>query len=455
MDIDDRNLQLITDIQSELDEKQLPSIITGSLARYLNGIDCLVSDCDLMFKDQESMVRASNHLRGKGYDVVKQDSKEIVMSSDITLDLSYDNYHLLNMDFTIHENEGLRYFDTHGLLWLSLLDLQGMHYGGYDYPANEKSLRQLTSHSQKMNLSYNDEISNIPGDGMKKTLAIVFGFSERCIALAEQMLLSFQQNIVSELKGDWEIHVHAYKCNLTILNSDYMKHRIVKNIEPSTFEFAPFKTNFSFERISKHLGNMILHIEDCSSKDFRHHFPLPDIALYQDFCDKYILPDKHVYDYVLFCHDDMVFPNKVNIIESMIEILQAYFFGSTRFDMVCKATFNCNADISIRFHPAFIFVKSVDFLKSKLSFINDLQIMDNNNFKVYTDGGAGLLASYYSKENTTNKRPYTTIPDNWYSHIRSMGDTGVEFCYLRHDNIPEFTERIDEANKYNDFILYN
>ncbi len=287
-----------------------------------------------------------------------------------------------------------------------------------------------------------------------KTVAIVFGFSERCIALAEQMLLSFQENVISQTKDEWEVHVHAYKCNFEILNHDYIEHRFVKEIDPSTFAFAPFENDYEFQQVSKHIDGMTVHMEDCSVEDFRHHFPLPDIAIYQDFSDKYILPDKHTYDYVLFCHDDIVFPNKINILDSMVNILEEQPFGNIRFNIICKITFNCNEDISIRFHPAFIFIKSTEFLKCELSFINKLDIMDNRNFKVYTDGGAGILASYYSNNNTVKRRPYTTIPDNWFSHIRSMGDTGVEFCYLRYSNVLEFTERIKEAQKFNDFILY-
>ncbi len=204
----------IKSIQSILNNENLYSVITGSFARHLNGINCSFSDCDLMFKTQEEMVRASECLKEQGYIIVEQKTKEIIMSSDITLDLSYDNYNVLAMPFTIHEDNGLRYFDTIGLLWLSLLDLQGMHYVGYEYPANEKALRELTAHAKKLNLSCSDEM---PDSNISKTTK---GQSDKRIKVAlvnmpfaSYKTASLQIGIYKSILNDMDVESDVFYFN--------------------------------------------------------------------------------------------------------------------------------------------------------------------------------------------------------------------------------------------------
>lgn len=276
---------------------------------------------------------------------------------------------------------------------------------------------------------------------MPQKLAVIVGSSERCMPITEQFLLSFHRNVASQT--DCEIDIHFYKCNFTILNRAYHVHRIQTTVPPDSFAFQPFANAVDFTKLGLDGLNIIEH--DCSNPDFVRHFPLPDIALYQDFCDKYIRD----YDYAMFCHNDIVFFHKTDMIDRMIALL-----NGNRYDIVARTSVNFNEDISIRFHPAMIFVKTSTFGACNLSFINNYSLLNRDDFRIYTDGGAGLLASYYHNSNQNPGRPYDHIPENWFTHIRALGDTGVEFCYHYYKENMEFDRALQSARKYVDLALY-
>lgn len=279
-----------------------------------------------------------------------------------------------------------------------------------------------------------------------KKIAIILGSSERCIPLVRQFLLSFHNNVISLVKNDIEFYVHLYKCNFNINNENYFQHRIVSDIDKQSFSFSPFVNKIQLDDLP--IPNLQIIIHDCSSSDFKQHFPLPDIAIYQDFCDKFVY-NKTEYSYLMFCHNDIVFSQQTDMIDRMIFLLDG-----SRYDIISKCSANFNNDISMRFHPAMIFIKSNVFQLSNLSFINNLQMFNRNDFRIFTDGGAGLMASYYHKSNNNGKRPYHDLPNNWFTHIRALGDTGVEFCYQRYKYNNDFIKTIKSAQKYVDFILY-
>ncbi len=273
-----------------------------------------------------------------------------------------------------------------------------------------------------------------------KRLAIVFGFSERCIPIAKQMLLSFDKNVLSEANQSLEVDVHAYQCNFS-----FSTPRIFPD---GTSVYSPFTINYQFEDIVEHTPDLRFIMHKCSDEEFKP-FGLPDIAVYQDFCDKYI----HDYEYILFCHDDIAFFKKTLMLDQMMELLDG-----NRFNIITRVSFNCNEDISIRFHPEMIFIKSSAFVEAKLSFVNDYQIMDPKKYRLChkgeLDGGAQLLFSYYHVNNNTRGRPYSTTPESWYSHLRAYGDTGIEFSYIRQKDSLEFKQVIDSAKSYTDHIIY-
>jgi len=272
-------------------------------------------------------------------------------------------------------------------------------------------------------------------------IAVVLGSSELCMPMTEQFLLSFYNNVIND---KFEFNIHLYKCNFVINNESYFDHRMRSDINSSSFSYLPFVNDIYLEHLNLSGLNIIVH--DCSDIGFEHHFPLPDIALYQDFCDRYM----DDYDYSMFCHNDVAFFNRTDMIKKMIALLDG-----SRYDIISETSANFNNDLSIRFHPAMIFVKTSIFRMSNLSFINNLSILNRDQFRIFTDGGAGLMASYYhNKSNNIKKRPYNHLPNTWFSHIRALGDTGVEFCYHMYKNNQEFSKTIKMAQKYVDFILY-
>lgn len=277
-------------------------------------------------------------------------------------------------------------------------------------------------------------------------IAIIIGSSERCMPMTRQFLLSFHNNVIPYVKSNIEFHVHLYKCNFNIESENYFRHRIVSDVDKESFSFNTFLNEIQFDKIP--IPNLRIITHDCSSQDFKNHFPLPDIAIYQDFCDKFVC-NKNDYSYLMFCHNDIAFFEKTDLIDSMISLLDG-----SRYDIITKCSTNFNNNISIRFHPAMIFIKSITFQLSYLSFINNFKIFDNENFRIFTDGGAGLMSSYYHKNNNSIKRPYTDIPHTWFQHIRALGDTGVEFCYHKYKDSPEFARVIKSAQKYVDLAIY-
>jgi len=275
-----------------------------------------------------------------------------------------------------------------------------------------------------------------------KTIAVILGSSEKCIPITEQFLLSFYRNVMP-MATNVHFDIHLYKCNLVINNHNYFQYTTQMNIESDSFSFSPFLNPVQFDHLK--LSGLTIIMHDCSCSSFKYHFPLPDIALYQDFCDKYM----DDYDYLMFCHNDVAFFRKTDMIDKMIVLLDG-----PRYNIISETSANFNSNLSVRFHPAMIFVKSSMFKLCNLSFINNLSIFNKNGFRIFTDGGAGLMASYYHESNKSRNRPYNHLPDTWFTHIRSLGDTGVEFCYHKYKESKEFIRAIELAQKYVDFTLY-
>lgn len=276
-----------------------------------------------------------------------------------------------------------------------------------------------------------------------QSIGIVVAFSERCQALLDHFLLTLERNVIPNIKQPVEVFVHVYQCNFVIVDREkYRNHRHDKIIISESFQYQPFEKPYSAEHLNSKL-NIIIH--DCSSVDFScSGFYLPDIAVYQDFCDRHSKP----YDYLMFCHDDIAFYEPTDMIDKMLLLL-----NGTKFDIVANCSTNFNNDLSIRFHPAMIFVKRTTFEINELSFINNLSILNHSGFRIFTDGGAGLMASYYKKGNVA-RQPYSNLPTSWFTHIRAMGDTGVEFCYQYFDEIMEFRRVMDYVQSYNDRLLF-
>jgi len=277
-------------------------------------------------------------------------------------------------------------------------------------------------------------------------IGIVLASSERCWSLVEHFLLTFNNNVLPYITTkNIQISVHIYKCNFNIIDKNqFNAWRTTKKVPQDSFSYSSFDNE-------QHTNNLNLKfdtfIEDCFTNSFKYKsFYLPDIAVYQDFYEKHL----NDYDYLMFCHNDVAFYNQTDMIDKMLFLL-----NETLYNIVCNCSANFNNDLSLRFHPAMIFVKSSTMQICNLSFINDLNLF-NSGFRIFPDGGAGLLASYYHENSKVllQNRPYGNLPASWFTHLRALGDTGIEFCYhLFKENI-EFKRVMNYVKQYNDQLLY-
>jgi hypothetical protein len=279
-------------------------------------------------------------------------------------------------------------------------------------------------------------------------IGIVLASSERCWSLVEHFLLTFNSNVLPHITTkDIQITSHIYKCNFNIIDiNQFGASRTTRNVPVNSFSYSSFKSNPSLHNFNLKFDTFI---EDCSTNDFKYKsFYLPDIAVYQDFYDKHFRD----YDYLMFCHNDVAFYNPTDMIDKMLFLL-----NGTQYNIVCNCSANFNNDLSLRFHPAMIFIKSSTMQICNLSFINDLDLF-NTEFRIFPDGGAGLLASYYHQNNKgilrVNK-PYSDLPSSWFTHLRALGDTGVEFCYHYFKENIEFQRVMNYVKQYNDQILFS
>ena len=255
---------------------------------------------------------------------------------------------------------------------------------------------------------------------MKSSLAIVFGFSEPCIPLAKQLILSSYKSLITS-KVNVDVTYFPYTCNYSIINKS--------------------GTSFNTDAFDD-LGHLNISVQNC---DFTWNSLLPDISIYDHFTNIYM----DQYDYVLYCHDDIHFRNSSHF-DTVIRTLD-----DNRYNIVADLSLTCNHDISVRFLPGLIFVKTNKFRAAHLSFCNDLHIFSKSmkNYPIERDGGAGLLASYYSQDNKIEAMPCYPYK-YWFQHMRIDSDYGIEMHNLLFPGTSEFNEVIQWANKYIDRQLY-
>jgi len=254
-------------------------------------------------------------------------------------------------------------------------------------------------------------------------IAIVFGFSESCYEMVRQLIVSCCR--AAKLSNlDASYHFIAYECNY--------------NIAQETCE--PFKEECDLSK------GIPIDSEIKQISDFTWASPLPDISVYHDFATKY-LDD---YDYALFCHDD-IYLKLHPVFRDVVHVI-----NETNIDLIAESSATCLRDLSVRFRPSFIFVRTDKFRKADLSFVNDYHILhdDMKAYSIRIDGGAGLLASYYRSDNPTESTPCTKFPTTWFKHLRFDTDYGVEFYNLRNPHSSQFGNLMGKAKRYADYHLY-
>jgi len=188
-----------------------------------------------------------------------------------------------------------------------------------------------------------------------------------------------------------------------------------------------------------------LKLTQISSTDFEWQGILPDINIYHHFATTYL----DQYDYALFCHNDIYF-KKYPIFRDLIHNINEIS------NIIAEPAIACLRDVSLRFRPSFIFVRTDKFREANLSFINEYTIFRDNikGLSIHRDGGAGLLASYYHINNRTEAMPFSVFPLTWFKHLRLDTDYGAEMYNLFNPNGPQFHQLIKKAKQYADYHLY-
>ena len=285
-------------------------------------------------------------------------------------------------------------------------------------------------------------------------MAIVFGYSDQGINLAKQLLLTFFQHARFNTE-EYEIDPYAYACNFRITDEKAFKERMLhpeqQDLTCIRFDSCSRKIEDDFKEFLFWPGN--IHILNASGSDFRSAL-LPDVAIYHDFATKYAQD----YEYVLYCHNDLVFqPSKLRIPDRWINIVA----DNTKYSIITEMRAICNKELSLRFHCCFIFVNQKKFHESRLSFINDHQLIDPHEFHVYANGGSALLASFYAKSNETTWQPYLldthgtyrdididrTQNDCWFNHLAAI-EWNREEARSEGGNPQRTQEAYDQAEKY-------
>lgn len=146
-------------VQGIFNSHDLYSVIIGSMAEMLNGIECSVTDVDFMFKDRPSMVYAAEILKERDFAKIKENEKLIKMQSKKTcVDLTFDNYNLLYNPFNVRETQGLRFFDVQGLMWLCLLNEYESTYNNNNYLRNKKALYEISKYCSEHKMPCNTKL---------------------------------------------------------------------------------------------------------------------------------------------------------------------------------------------------------------------------------------------------------------------------------------------------------
>ena len=256
-------------------------------------------------------------------------------------------------------------------------------------------------------------------------VAIVTAYSEYCYELCRQFVVSCWEAI-KQSETEAEYHFFCYECNY----------------RPAEKKAVPFRKKIQLSDETP--IPQIITQRDASKIEWTRS--LCDMVVYDEFAKH----DLDNFDIVLFCHNDVYIRSGV-IFDDIINIL-----NDAGYNLIAEVAAFCYEDISLRFRPSFIAVRSDLFRQANLSFINNHQILapESRRRKIETDGGAELMASYYSLNNTIPGVPFTNFPNNWFKHLRIESDYGVEMHNIFSPNDPQIQKLLAKAKRYSDYHLY-
>ena len=275
---------------------------------------------------------------------------------------------------------------------------------------------------------------------MKSKIAVVTAFSERCSSLVKQFLVSCHLSASKYIELA-DFHYFVYECNWIGEHSSLKIDEITR--KPQAEFLRPFYEFSKPIQINNELLLPNCEFTQINASELNSIYSwLPDIITYQDFCDKYI----NEFDYVLFCHDDIIINDKKNLFSSLIATAER----NSEIAVIGETHLECYGYISARIYPHFVFIKTSKFLEYKLSWANGYRIFDNSlkSRDPYNDGGAGLLASIYQN----NVKPwalYTNMEKNLFHHLRPANiSVGIETSIINSGYTEEILSLFDHAEKY-------
>jgi len=253
---------------------------------------------------------------------------------------------------------------------------------------------------------------------MKTKMAIVTGFSEKCYSMYKQMLASWYKNVINQ--NDYQIDLYPYMCNYVVRDLKLHYSQIDKSIktDETWYAYVDFKKIPNFDK-DLYFWNGNIFPQTCTSTEFIKS-DLPDMSVYQSFCDKFL--DK--YEYVIFTHSDIKFKEKNNILHDIVSILN----DDTDYSIIAYPTINADVHISFRFVTIINIVNTKKFIEQKLSFVNDMLLIDPNKYYVHGNGGNALFSSFYSKKNNPTNKYKPHVPYRWVDHL-----THTEFRFVIED----------------------
>ncbi len=128
-------------VQKILKDEGVFSVIFGSLANILNGLDVQVRDIDLMFTSKD-MRKARDVLVNHGEIIEDTDFRSRIKIDDCKVEVSYDRFKLLSPLRHICTENGLTYFNVHGLLLICLMSFYRLHRETHVFDYTTKAERQ-------------------------------------------------------------------------------------------------------------------------------------------------------------------------------------------------------------------------------------------------------------------------------------------------------------------------
>jgi hypothetical protein len=238
----------------------LDSIITGSLAQYLNNQDCFVQDIDIMLRDRPSMVHAAEILNNYKFERTINEEKWIRMEGDAIIDLSYDNHNVMTMRWHRRESHQLVFMDSEGLMWMSLVALYECYRNKDPQMARRvsRSLFEMTAYAFDRRQPCNSVV------GLETQL--LEQYRAKCIELANQ--LSQYHLLFKDTRVNKPFRVNCFGENETtrhyaVINLGLKANlRLVTDFIAETAMWIDISGEQKVARIEKHDGFSMIFVDE-------------------------------------------------------------------------------------------------------------------------------------------------------------------------------------------------